>query len=642
MSKSKVVVPISVDLIDSIFNKPTEYVIRKIEISGPELRYLNHLKKLFDKQDTNTWDDVMNKFIGISQFLTPLQKSLIKISGDSCLIDFYSSIENLKLELQLNKSEKEKISKCYFQEVLPSILIGEDYRFIEDDHKVIELITKLDKYKKYPTENEANLKLEMIRELSEVVFGKVIVTKLELTQVVQEWFKRLPAPNQSGKFENSIITSWLVEIKNCLTSDPYELYLNQLNEKPIKDWIDISYEKFGFIERFKGYKKTIEEYTKSPIEVLQFFARSMFEKSASECNSESTFEGFVNSWWETVPTINKNPQYSAAVNLFINQLSIPSSVKTKYLDIIPQAWGNYGFLPAHIPSRWESWSTADSALVGERYLQCIQEINTWKPPVELMEVVNALGDLFKLNELSKLEELFNGMNEWYKLLPERTRNADWNLMNPDISILIEALNDISRFEVYIMYDLPLSFKLPEFSLWDQDVLNIFITKCNHLKSILDDYKRPSIELIRILENKKGANSISVEAFCFNLINKLRGSEVYRNKIKHEQLVEPISRSLYYTFMKNSENISFDEVLIIVAEKLSFDYNPNLWSEKDDELFASSFKKGVDGIVNWKFPEEEKINNAKLKVKQGLLILQKELELNESQLRKVLNDIIENK
>jgi len=642
VNKTKVVVPLSVDLIDLLFSKPTEYVVRKIEISGPELRYLNHLKKLFDKQDTNTWVDVMNKFIGISQFLTPIQKSLIRISGDSCLIDFYTSIEDLKMELQINKSEKEKISKSYFQEILPSLLIDEDFKFIEDDTKVINLITKLDKYKKYPTENEAILKLEIIRELSDVVFGKIIVNKTELIQVVADWFKKLPAPNQSGKFENAIITSWLFEIKNCLTSDPFELYLSQLNEKPIKEWSDISYEKYGFIDRFKGYKKTVEEYTKSPIEVLQFFARSMFEKSAAECNSESAFDGFVRSWWETLPAINKNEQYSAAANLFINQLSIPSSVKTKYLEIIPQAWGSLNYLPAYVPKRWESWSSPDSTIVGEKYSLCIEEITNWRPPIALIEVVNRLGDLFDLNELTKLEELFDGVNDWYNRLPERTRNANWELSNHDIFILIEGLANHTKFELLITNDLPMSFKLAEFKLWDHNVLELFLTEFNILKSILDNYKRSSNELIAIIENNKGTNNMSEEGFCFNLINKIKGSEVYKNKINYEQLIDPIARIVYYTFIENSDKISFTDVVKSIADNLPINSDPNLWSDKDDKLFASAYKKGIDEIVKWKFPEVEKINNAKLKVKQGLLILQKELELNESQLRKVLNDIIENK
>ena len=71
----------------------------------------------------------------------------------------------------------EKISKEYFQENLPSILYNEGRTLIEDDTKVTGLVSKLDFFKKYPADNEAELKIETIRELSNEVFGVSIATK---------------------------------------------------------------------------------------------------------------------------------------------------------------------------------------------------------------------------------------------------------------------------------------------------------------------------------------------------------------------------------------------------------------------------------------------------------------------------------
>ena len=51
---------------------------------------------------------------------------------------------------------------------------------------------------------------------------------------------------------------------------------------------------------------------------------------------------------------------------------------------------------------------------------------------------------------------------------------------------------------------------------------------------------------------------------------------------------------------------------------------------------------IEYIIKWKYPENEKLKKAKEKVKQGILSFQIDLDLNESQMRKVLIDIIEEK
>jgi hypothetical protein len=641
-SKGKSVQVVSVDLIDSLISKPSEYLIRKIEITGPELRYLNHLKKLFDKQDVNTWMDVTNKFIGISQFLTPLQKSIIKDSNNTDLQDFYSSLEVLKAEFQINGSDKEKISKDYFQEILPSLLYNEGRELIDDDSKVSELVTKLDFFKKYPGEKEAEIKIELIRKLSNEVFGTSIVTKSEITNVIANWFKKLPAPNQSGKFGNPIITKWLSEIKNSFINDPFELYLVELNEKPIKDWNDISYEKFGFINRFENYKKTVEEYTKSPIEVLQIIARSMFEKTAAECSSELAFESFIIDWWDALPNINKAEQYNPQTNVLIKQVSIPSTVKTRFLEIIPQSWEKFNFLPAHIPSNWESWSNSDATVVGDKYLECINEIINWKPPIEVKQLLISLGNLFDVKDSETFDQLYNVAIEWYNELPSRTKNANWKLINEDISTLMTALNEKNTFEKFITIDLPFVFKLPEFKNWDETVLERFIEKFNSLKNSIEGYKRPLLELIKLIENKDEEKSSSEEGFCFTLSSKIKESEVYKNKINSELLSDPYSKIIYKIAQENGNKLSLSNIMQLISLELSINSNWNLWSDNEDKSFVAAFKKGIEHIIKWKFPEAEKLKKAKSKVKQGILSLQKELDLNESQMRKVLNDIIEDK
>ena len=642
-SKGRNVLNLSTELIDSLFKKPQDFLIRKIEISGPELRYLNKLKTIFNKQDVNTWMDVSQKFIGINQFSTSLTKTLIKDSGDIYLQNFYNSLEVLKAEYQIKGSDKERLSQQYFQENLPSILLNQGPEFIEDENKVLEIIKKLDNFKKYPVEKEAELKTEIIRELAKQVFETTIATKTEITQVVSEWFRGLPAPNQSGKFENGIIKTWLSEIKNNYTPEPFELYLVKLNEIPLNDWTDISYEKFNLIDRFKGYKKQIEEYTKSPLEVFQIIAREALEKSATECDSEVAFDVFMKNWWNSLSAIKQVEQYTDETNLLVSQILFPSTAKTRYLETIPQAWGEIEYLPNHISSKWESWSNSDAGVVGKKYQKCIQEITEWKPPVEQGLVLISLGNLYiNNNTISNLDSLYLEVKKWFELLPERTKNANWDKTEVNISKFIASLDEKSTFDTFIFEESISIFNLPLFKEWNDAVLVSYIDKFTDLKNILDEYKRPSFELVQAYEEKIKNKSSNEESFCYKLHNNIQQSDAYKNKIDGKLFNDSVSNIIYETSQKTATDFNLSNIIPLISEELKIDSNSNLWTDKEQKKFITSLKKGINNLIKWKFPEAEKLKKAKTKVKEEILILQDSLQLDETQMRKVLNDIIEGK
>lgn len=642
-SKRKNVQNLSIELIDLLINKPKDFLIRKIEISGPELRYLNQLKTLFDKQDVNTWMDVSQKFLGVNQFLTSLTKALIKDSGNIYLQKFYESIDTLKNEYLVKGCDKERLSQQYFQESLPSLLFNEGREFIEDPTNVYKLIEKLDYFKKYPGEKEAELKAEIIREIAKQVFGKQIVTKNEITQVVSEWFKKLPAPNQSGTFENNFIKDWLSQIKNNYIPDQFELYLVKLNAVPLKDWKDISYEKHHLISRFQDYKKQIEKYTKSPLEVFQIIARVALEKSATECDSEAAFDDFMKDWWSLLPKIKQAQQYSPQTNLLVTQILFPSAAKTRYLETVPQAWEKIEYLPNHISSQWESWSNNDAVVVGKNYRKCIDEIAQWKPPVEEKLVFIALGNLYiNTNIISDLVALYVEVKKWFDLLPERTKNANWDKTEVNISKLIASLDEESSFDTFIFEESTSLFNLPLFKEWNDTVLGDFIDKFTDLKNILDEYKRPLFELVQIYEEKNKDKSSNEESFCYKLHNNIQQSDAYKNKIDGKLLNDSVSTIIYETAQKTATDFNLSNIIPLISEELKIDSNSNLWTDKEQKTFVTSLKKGVNNLIKWKFPEAEKLKKAKIKVKQKISKLQEELELNETQMRKVLNDIIEGK
>lgn len=639
VGKNKVIQNISLDLIDNMMNKPSEYSIRKIEMSGPEFRYLGQLKSLFDKQDVNSWIELAQKFIGLTSFLTPLYKGIIRDSNDTELQNFYKSLDLLKTEFS-SGTDKEKVSQEFFQEHLPSSLLNMDRTFMDDAAQVSKLISKLDAFKKYPIEKEAERKMEAIQALAVDVFKKNIVTKSEITQVVQEWFRNLPTPNQNGKFTNDIIKNWLLEVKLATTNDPFELYLNQLNEKPFKDWDDFSYEKFNFISRFKEYKKTVEEYTKSPLEVLQIIARDVFEKSSTECNSEDMFDSFFKDWWNRLPKLSKSFQYSNETNFLLSQITISSAVKARYLETIPQVWRENQFLPIHIPKEWETWSNSNTYTVAEKYKICIDEVNNWEPPISENELFNACGKLFVNGEIKTASELFVVVKKWHEALPERTKKTNWGEINENAAIFLNALDEGSKLESFIMEKAPTLWKLPSLKQWDQSTLQNYLTKFRTLKIRVEDYKRPLQEIVERIEEKYDEKSNNPETFCYTLNGKIKDSDAYKNRISHELLNEPIATILYQSSQIGSLNIS--TMVASVADALNIDKDWHLWNEKDEKIFVSGLKKAIDTVVKWKFPEAEKLKKAKSKVKAAITNLQSELELDDNQIRKVLNDILDGK
>lgn len=640
--KKKNPVQISLDIIENLTYKTEDYFIRKIEITGPELRYLNQLRTLFDKRDVNTWMDLTQKFIGIVQYFTPLHKGIIKESGDNTLQLFYESLETLKTEFQSTGSDKEKISQDYFLEYIPSLLYNEGSSLLEDSTKVSALVSKLDEFKKFPFEEEASRKMDVILTLSKEVFGKNIGIKSEINEVVLDWFKSLPAPNQSGKFGNEIISKWLFEIKNTITNDPFELYLVKLNEIPFKDWGEFSYEKYSFIGRFKEYKRTVEEYTKSPLEVLQIIARGVFEKPSSECDSEQTFDGYFKDWWHNLPDLNKAEQYSPETNLFISQISIPSAVKARYLETIPQSWQRFNFLPAYIPTQWEGWSNIDANTVGEKYQKCIQEVISWRPPIEEEQLYISLGKLFFFPEANSLISLYAIVNNWKEGLPERTKHANWEKINLHASKFLSALSDQDNFGSFITKEILTIWKLPEFKKWNENVLATYLQKFESLKIYIEEYKRPLFELVEKIEVKTKEKSSTAEAFCFNLISRIKDSEAFKNRINSELLDNPISVILYDAFSKNVNNFNFDNIIPPISTELGITSEWHMWSVTEEKSFITILSKGIDNLIKWKFPEAEKLKKAKVKVKHSIAILKKELSLDDVQMRKVLNDIIEEK
>jgi hypothetical protein len=327
----------------------------------------------------------------------------------------------------------------------------------------------------------------------------------------------------------------------------------------------------------------------------------------------------------------------------VSQIFYPSAAKTRYLETIPQAWEKIEYLPHHISSQWESWTNNDAAVVGKNYRKCIDEIIQWKPPVEEKLVFVALGNLYVDNsKINDVVSLYVEVKKWFDLLPERTKNANWDKIEVNISKLIVCLDEESTFETFIFEESPALFKLDLFKEWNETVLNTYISKFTELKSILDNYKRSLFELVEVYEEKTTNKSTSEESFCHKLNSNIKESDAFKNKIDSALFNDSISTIIYETLQKTGVDFNLNNIIPLISEELKIDCNSNLWTDKEQKTFVTSLNKGVNNLIRWKFPEVEKLKRAKVKVKEEIFILQEELELNETQMRKVLNDIIEGK
>lgn len=638
-SRRRPITPLRSDTIEKLVDKADSFFIRKANIEVAEIKYLLELKSLFVKdQGTNTYADVAQKFVGLGQFLTPLGKSLIKESGNKYLSEFYNSIDNLKQVLSEPGADSNKISKEYLLESLPSIFLEDINNFLDDSEKVKILINKIDEVKKVPNRSEQDFKSGLIRLLSKEVFNEDIVEVGEFNSVVSKWYKLLKEPNKAGKYGDEIINRWLFQIKNPSSTDPLEVYLERLNTKPVKDWEDLSYEKFELINRFRTYKQAIEDYTKSPIEVLQSIARGVFKKTAVECDTESKFDSFFKDWWESLSVIHKELQYSVSTNSLLQNITLASSVKARYLEAIPSLWREQGLLPPHIPVPWEDWSASDMHKIASLYEDCVREVERWRPPVEESKVTEELGYLFGSDKsLKSFEVLLITLTEWFAKLPERTQIANGENIDPLANGFKSSFKDRASLRNFILEKAAAEWQLPMFKNWNEEVLKNLLSNFTALKLRIESYERPLLEIVHALEGRQQKKSESEYLYIGNLYRKIREAEAYKNNASFEDLKDKVSIAL---LAAEKKGVSFKVLVSQVADVIGLNVNPHLWTTEEDAQFINLFKSGYTTLLAWKVPEEQKLQKAETRIRLEIENLKKEQGLNEEQLMAVLKSIID--
>lgn len=634
----------SASVIDEMFKKPTNYGVRKIEMSDFAKRYVKALHSLFSTEGAiNSFENVSRRFENLN-FFTSLQLALIakdtevKKFYDRYLIPFVDS-------LKADRTNRENEAKEFFMDTLPPFIIPGITRelFENDNENAKAVVKKLKEYKAYPAQEETIFRLEVLRNLGSQVFGQQVATPEEFKHVVKAWFTQLsPNTKTAAQFENEKIKLWLGVLRNDNLADVFKFYLDELPLKPIKDWTDLYDDRSVFINNVRAYKEEIDNYKKSPIEIYHFIARSCFQISKAECPTEESFITLFQGWWDSVPTLNKEAVYeNDLVNIFIHEFSSSASMSQRLLINTPIKWKDIGALKI-FTNDWENWSADEVRSVAHIYSETIHAINSWEAPIPEKDFVNVLGQLFGKFGLDEFDKLRTAASEWYEKLPANTKSAKWSEGTAE-EIFINAINSIDIRGFFIKM-LPEQLQYKEFKYWNQTTMIEFGKSIDLIKTSVENYRRPVMEVINEVDKQLKTHSTTVAEFRANLKDSISVTEAYNSNAEDEEgyLTMPFAATL----LKGLRTLNSDTVITGLIEKLAFELNIDekyyLWLPETQTSFVKGFSVAVKYLKAWKFPEEQLLIKAKEKISAEIEVLQNDLQLSDVQLFKVLRDLISEK
>ena len=634
--------PQSASVIDEMFKKPAVYGVRKIEMSDFAKRYVKALHGLFTTEGAvNSFENVSRRFEN-SNFFTALQLALIR--KDPEVKKYYEAylmpfVESLKAD----KTNRENEAKEFFMETLPPFIIpGITKELFENDNQNAKIVVeKLRFYKSYPLTEESSFRLEVLRNIASQVFGKSIATPEEFKRVVTNWFSQLsPNTKTVARFENEKIRMWLKLLRIDDSSDILKFYLEELPIKPIKDWTDLFDDRSIFINTIREYKEEIDNYKKSPIAVYQFIARECFQIPKADCPTEQTFITLFLGWWDNLPQLNKEAIYEQDfINIFIKEFNSSASMVQRLLINIPIKWKDAGVLNI-ITNDWENWSPDEEITVSSKYGELAAAMNTWEAPIPETEFVAALGEIFGLSGIIDFETLKSRLlSKWFNNLPFNTQTAVWN-QNSTEEQFVQTLRS-NKMRAFFMTVLPEKFNYQVFRYWTKPVLKQFINKIKELRTSIEGYRRPMMELVVELDKKLKTKSNTVAEFRANLKELIRATDAFNNMAEEEEgyLSMPAAVVLITGTRNLITDAAFDKLIEKLARECGIEEDYYLWQPETQTTFVKNVTDVVKYVRSWKFPEEQLLTKAKEKIGTELKIWQNDLQLSDAQLFKVLRDLI---
>ncbi|MBC7570527.1 MAG: hypothetical protein H7319_12430 [Spirosoma sp.] len=629
---------LSIDLFETLMRKPQDYRLRRIDMSGPQKRYLNRLRELFTEQTARSFAEVGKQMVGWVNFLTPLQRVLIQQSN-AVQVTFYESLYLFTDRMSKSGANQEKEAKEFLLDTLPASLLHLTQEQFEDDiDNGVRIVDLIRQFKEFPIRKEREFRLETLALMAKQVFGETLVNKEDIRKITEDWFRQLGDGKKRAVHEQPKLNDWIGIIRNGPgRKDLLEVYLSDLTENPDKDWTgNLMVCQAQYINEFKAYRKTIEEYTKGPIPTYRTIARAVFEVSETECPDEVTFSTLFANWYARLSNQVKSHLFDdKAVHSFLDTVNSSLSTRQRFLVVIPTRWRDVEKLPSYLPAEWEDWSESQTRAVASEYQRCYQLINDWKPAVSEAEYFGKVGDVFGLSNTETIDALKQGLiNQWMPGLPERTRTKSWSAMNTIEAQFMTHLTG-SDFYDFMTQTLSKQYGLPTLQTMDDATLLVMERKLESIRTRIETYRRPINEVIGILEKKPHD---TVAEYQNTLYAALRDTEAFENKADKDAtlLLGDIPRLL---LREVRQNTGFDVIVPTLAGQFGLPEDHHVWSREEQLTFVRSTKEQIAALKAWRFPEDRKMADAKAELSKVLLKTRQDYGLSASQMQKIVNDIL---
>lgn len=629
--------------VEDLFKQGSAYTIRKIEMSSFEIKYLKQLNGLFGKDSyANDFGELSKRFDGLVNFFSPLNWGLIKLKGN--IEEFYREfLQPFLLEASLQGVDREKLAREFFMVTLPGffLAIASKEEFENDSDNISKLISKLKICKEYPHVEETTFKQQVISSLSNKAFQTSIATVEDFRGVVKLWFNNLSYAIKSlAVFEDQTIMTWLKQLRSSDHFDVAKFYLEELASPPVKEWSNLAYQTHEYVASIEKYKTQIESYTRSPLAVYQSIARSCFAMSANECATEQIFKETFENWWDELPQLSKEPHFDQIlINIFVEEYQTELPVKDKFLRYIPVKWVQAG-LQGVINKQWEEWSSVEIGVIADQYAECVNALNSWRPPISEETFCKNISLAFGLGELENFEELQTGLSKtWMAGLPENTKSANW----PEKSLVSSFLTSIQQREArtFLLNSLPTTFGFREFKYWSDDVLQQYVNNISELKSTIEDYKRPLMEVVSELGKKLKIKAVSVSEFRIQLKENVRTTEALSSNADSEKGLLDDLRTIPFLnqIRKLNSDEDFSNLIDVMAAEFQIDQPYYQWNMDQQRQFVKDLNEVYAYLLKWKYPKDTRMDDARSKINAEIESIQKTNKLTKSQIIKILQDVL---
>jgi len=629
--------------LEELLKPGSTYRIRKIEMSSFEIRYLKQLNGLFGKDAyANDFGELSKRFDGLMNFFSPLHWALFKRKQD--VERFYLEfLQPFLLEASSPGVDREKLAREFFMLTLPGLFLqmASKEEFENDNDNIPKLVAKLKVYKEYPHAEEIAFKDDLIKTLSNSVFKTPISTIDDFREVVKTWFNGLSYAIKSlAVFEDQSVMTWLKKIRSPDQIEVAKFYLEELATPSVKEWTDLAFQTYQYVGTIEKYKAQIETYTRSPLVVYQSIARACFSMSANDCPTEEIFKETFEDWWDKLSPLSKAPHFEQPlVNIFVEEYQTVLTVKEKFLTYIPAKWTRAGLMGIVNP-QWEEWNQGEVSVIAEEYAKCVNALNAWRPPILEEALCQAIAQCFDLAQADNFEALQNGLtDDWLAGLPDNTKLANW----PEGSLEGSLLTAIQQNQIrtFFLEILPASFWLCEFKYWDQEVLQQYEQKLSALKSTIDDYKRPLLEVVAELGKKLKIKADSLAEFRVQLRENLRATEAYRSNAANESGLLSDERAIPFVdeIRKLNSDDNLLEMIGVMAVEFKIEGSYDQWSASEQSLFVKAFHEVFTYLLKWKYPKDTRMDEARLKLNAEVEAIEKSTKLSKSQIIKVLQDVL---